>query len=67
MPQNTMVRQEPVSFQSLVQDAIVLTGPTASGKSTTAIALAHLIDGEILSLDSIAVYRGMDIGSAKPT
>jgi len=59
--------QEPVSFQPLVQDAIVLTGPTASGKSATAIALAHLIDGEILSLDSIAVYRGMDIGSAKPT
>jgi tRNA dimethylallyltransferase len=45
----------------------VLTGPTASGKSAVATALAERIDGEILSLDSIAVYRGMDIGTAKPT
>ncbi len=51
----------------LVDDAIVLTGPTASGKSAVAIELASRIDGEILSLDSVAVYRGMDIGSAKPS
>ncbi|WP_419189252.1 tRNA (adenosine(37)-N6)-dimethylallyltransferase MiaA [Stieleria marina] len=51
----------------LVDDAIVLTGPTASGKSDVAIELAQKIDGEILSLDSVAVYRGMDIGSAKPS
>lgn len=67
MRPNLMDGKESVSFKSLVNDAIVLTGPTASGKSTIAIALAQLIDGEILSLDSIAVYRGMDIGSAKPT
>ncbi|MDB4476830.1 tRNA (adenosine(37)-N6)-dimethylallyltransferase MiaA [Rhodopirellula sp.] len=67
MQQNSTRGQEPVSYRSLVQDAIVLTGPTASGKSTIAVALAEIIDGEILSLDSIAVYRGMDIGSAKPT
>ncbi|NND95730.1 MAG: tRNA (adenosine(37)-N6)-dimethylallyltransferase MiaA [Pirellulaceae bacterium] len=54
-------------FPPLVDDAIVLTGPTASGKSAVAMELAERIDGEILSLDSIAVYRGMDIGTAKPS
>ncbi len=56
-----------MSFGPLIDDALVLTGPTASGKSAVAIALAERIGGEILSLDSIAVYRGMDIGTAKPT
>ncbi len=55
------------SFPPLVDDAIVLTGPTASGKSSVAIALAERIGAEIISLDSIAVYRGMDIGTAKPS
>jgi len=55
------------AYPPLTDDAIVLTGPTASGKSEVAIALAEQIDAEILSLDSIAVYRGMDIGTAKPT
>ena len=54
-------------FEPLIDRAIVLTGPTASGKSAVAIELAQMIDGEILSLDSIAVYRDMDIGSAKPS
>ncbi len=67
MPQNSTEGQASLSYKPLVQDAIVLTGPTASGKSATAIALAQIINGEILSLDSIAVYRGMNIGSAKPT
>ncbi len=44
-----------------------LAGPTACGKSSTAIELAHLLDAEILSLDSMAIYREMDIGTAKPT
>jgi tRNA dimethylallyltransferase len=43
-----------------------LTGPTASGKSAAALDLACRIDAEIVSLDSMAVYRGMDIGTAKP-
>jgi len=43
-----------------------LTGPTASGKSVTAIALAQKIDAEIISLDSMAIYREMNIGTAKP-
>ena len=54
-------------FQPLVDEAIVLTGPTAAGKSAVAVALAQRIGADILSLDSIAVYRGMDIGTAKPS
>ena len=54
------------TFPPLVDQAIVLTGPTAAGKSTLAVAIAEQIGGEILSLDSIAVYRQMDIGTAKP-
>ena len=44
-----------------------LTGATAVGKSAVALALAEQIDAEIISLDSMAIYRGMDIGTAKPT
>ena len=47
-------------------DLAIIAGPTAAGKSETAIALAHIINGEIVSADSIQVYRRMDIGSAKP-
>lgn len=46
---------------------IVITGPTASGKSATAIELCKLIDGEIISADSMQIYRGMNIGTAKPS
>lgn len=42
-------------------------GPTASGKSALAVNLAQQLDGEIISVDSALVYRGMDIGTAKPT
>ena len=48
-------------------DALVLTGPTGCGKSTLALALAPRIDAEIISMDSMTLYRGMDIGTAKPT
>ena len=44
-----------------------VTGPTASGKTALAIALAKRLDGEIISCDSMQIYRGMDIGTAKPT
>ena len=47
--------------------AIALMGPTASGKSAYAIALAQRLGGEIVSVDSALVYRGLDIGAAKPT
>jgi tRNA dimethylallyltransferase len=46
---------------------VVLLGATASGKTALSLALAETFDGEILSCDSVAVYRGMDIGAAKPT
>ncbi|MGB1139596.1 MAG: tRNA (adenosine(37)-N6)-dimethylallyltransferase MiaA [Halioglobus sp.] len=45
---------------------ICLMGPTASGKTDLAIALAQALDCELVSVDSALVYRGMDIGSAKP-
>lgn len=44
-----------------------LTGATAVGKSRVGLALAQAIDAEIISLDSMAIYRGMDIGTAKPS
>jgi tRNA dimethylallyltransferase len=46
---------------------ILLMGPTASGKSQLAVTLAQQLDAEIISVDSALVYRGMDIGTAKPT
>ncbi|MBC8017528.1 MAG: tRNA (adenosine(37)-N6)-dimethylallyltransferase MiaA [Verrucomicrobia bacterium] len=46
---------------------LVICGPTASGKSDLALRLAHRLDGEIINADSLQVYRGMDIGTAKPT
>jgi len=45
----------------------VITGPTATGKSSLGIMLAQKIDGEIVSADSMQVYKHMDIGTAKPT
>jgi tRNA dimethylallyltransferase len=45
----------------------VLTGPTGSGKSAIALDLAERLGGEILALDSMTLYRGLDIGTAKPT
>ena len=47
--------------------AIALMGPTASGKSALALEWAQRFDGEIVSVDSALVYRGLDIGAAKPT
>jgi tRNA dimethylallyltransferase len=44
-----------------------LTGPTAGGKTEAALALAEHLGAEIVSMDSMALYRGMDIGTAKPT
>jgi len=46
---------------------IVVCGPTASGKTALALALAERFSGEIVSCDSVAVYRGLEIGAAKPT
>ena len=46
---------------------IVIAGPTASGKTALGIALAGHVDGEIVSADSMQIYRGMDVGTAKAT
>lgn len=46
---------------------IVIVGPTGSGKTTTAIKLAHIISGEIICADSRTVYKSLDIGTAKPS
>ncbi|MFZ4551591.1 MAG: tRNA (adenosine(37)-N6)-dimethylallyltransferase MiaA [Aquabacterium sp.] len=45
----------------------ILAGPTACGKTAAALALAQKVDIEIISVDSALIYRGMDIGTAKPT
>ena len=46
---------------------ICVAGPTASGKTKLAVALAKKLGGEVISCDSMQIYRGMDIGTAKPT
>ena len=46
-------------------DILILTGPTASGKTTLAVAVASMLGGEIISADSRQVYIGMDIGTGK--
>lgn len=47
--------------------AIYLSGPTASGKSAVGVALARILHAEILAMDSMTLYRRMDLGTAKPT
>ncbi|MCK5121213.1 MAG: tRNA (adenosine(37)-N6)-dimethylallyltransferase MiaA, partial [Methylococcales bacterium] len=47
--------------------AIFLMGPTASGKTALSVELAEILNAEIISVDSALVYKGMDIGTAKPT
>ena len=56
-----MIGKEPTRSR-----VVVIVGPTASGKSEIALALARRFDGWILSVDSMAVYRGLDIGTSKP-
>jgi tRNA dimethylallyltransferase len=58
--------------ESLVEEAaepllVVILGPTGSGKTSLSVALGRRFDGEIVSCDSVAVYRGLEIGSAKPS
>ena len=46
---------------------VVIVGPTASGKTAVSIELAKILNGEIISADSMQIYKEMNIGSAKPT
>ncbi len=50
-----------------MKEVIVIAGPTASGKTSLSIELAKLLDGEIISADSMQVYKYMDVGTAKPS
>jgi tRNA dimethylallyltransferase len=54
-------------MQPLFDNALVLTGPTGSGKTALGIELAERLGAEIIAMDSMTLYRGMDIGTAKPT
>src|SRR3982751_6455776 len=61
-----MAVSDPVSRTSR-PPMLVILGPTASGKSDLAMRVAQQVGAEILSVDSMQVYRGMDIGTAKPS
>jgi tRNA dimethylallyltransferase len=52
---------------NVFRNALILTGPTGSGKTTLGLRQAERLGAEIVSMDSMAIYRGMDIGTAKPT
>ncbi|HET7229858.1 MAG TPA: tRNA (adenosine(37)-N6)-dimethylallyltransferase MiaA [Longimicrobium sp.] len=51
----------------MIPQALAIVGPTSSGKTALSIEVARRVDGEIISMDSRSVFRGMDIGTAKPT
>lgn len=66
-----LVCRRPVRFNSgmisAFANALVLTGPTGSGKTRLGVELAERLGAEVVSMDSMALYRGMDVGTAKPT
>jgi tRNA dimethylallyltransferase len=51
----------------IMPQALAIVGPTSSGKTALSIEVARRLDGEVVSMDSRSVYRGMDVGTAKPT
>jgi tRNA dimethylallyltransferase len=59
-----MIKNEPVELNT-IYDLLVVTGPTASGKTALAAAVAQRLGGEIISADSRQVYRGMNLGTGK--
>ncbi|KAH1063585.1 hypothetical protein J1N35_028572 [Gossypium stocksii] len=56
-----------VSVNQKKEKVIVISGPTGAGKTRLALELAKRLNGEIISADSVQVYRGLDVGSAKPS
>src|SRR3982074_564999 len=54
-------------FEDPFHRSLYLTGPTAVGKTAVGVALARRLGAEVIALDSMTLYRGMDIGTAKPT
>jgi len=65
-PSRTTASSSPLD-ESLEPLAVLLLGPTGSGKTALSLDLGERFGGEIVSCDSVAVYRGMDLGTAKPT
>ena len=65
-PEQTTASSSPLD-ESQAPMAILLLGPTGSGKTALSLQLGERFGGEIVSCDSVAVYRGMDLGTAKPT
>jgi len=57
----------PASISGVDPLAVLILGPTGSGKTALSLVLAEQFNGEIVSCDSVAVYRGMDLGTAKPS
>lgn len=49
-----------------MKPVIAVIGPTAAGKTRIAVEVAEKVGGEVISVDSALIYRGMDIGTAKP-
>lgn len=67
MPQDRLTNMLCDKSEGALPRIIAVVGSTASGKSALALELAARLDGEIVSCDSMQIYRGMDIGTAKPT
>jgi tRNA dimethylallyltransferase len=65
-PSRTTASSSPLD-ESQAPLAVLLLGPTGSGKTALSLALGERFSGEIVSCDSVAVYRGMELGTAKPT
>src|SRR5260370_23764434 len=57
--------EERCHTDEMLRPVIAVVGPTAAGKSELSVALAHALDGEVINADSMQLYRGMDIGTAK--
>ena len=55
-----------VQTNSMKEKILIVCGPTASGKTALAVDIARKYNGEVISADSVAVYKNLDIGSAKP-
>ncbi len=65
--QNCMIEENNLKEFIALPKLLIICGPTASGKSDLALRLARELDAEIVNADSMQVYRGLDIGTAKPT
>jgi tRNA dimethylallyltransferase len=66
-PDLTQRHRDAEAQRTAIPQALAIIGPTASGKTALSIEVARRVGGEIISMDSRSVYRGMDVGTAKPT